>query len=453
MKISNVEENFVHILDSLTDSWSVLENIANLDQKEAFYVCDIDKIVQRLNLWKSVLPRVKPYFAVKCNNNAAVLGVLAAFGTGFKCTTKNDISQVLEIGANTDDVIFSNYVKSTGLMKHVENSRVQKIMFDSVSELNKIKKLYPDAELLIGIKYDSGCTNNTDLNLGCDSMEEVYELLNMAKCLNLNVIGINFHVQSGYGEPECFFKAMAKARDIFDYGFSLGFNFKILDIGNVFPENQNWRFTEIFTAVEDALEVYFPDDSVQIIAEPSSFLVNSAFTLACNIRSMRIAKDSQSETHHVYYIDDGVYGSFNRILYNNQSFVAQPLIRYSESSKLYSSSIWGPTCDGLDQVVENIMLPEMKIGDWLIFENMGAYTLPTASSFSGFPTPKVHIVVDEKTWIALKDVLPLMENNFLMESISPSIKEKNENFSFRMPMEDIILDNLVISFGLFEETD
>lgn len=63
--------------------------------------------------------------------------------------------------------------------------------------------------------------------------------------------------------------------------------------------------------------------------------------------------------------------------------------------KLMPSSIWGPTCDGLDQVVEHIMLHDMNLGDWIVFENMGAYTLPVASAFNGFPVPKVHVVVTE----------------------------------------------------------
>lgn len=62
------------------------------------------------------------------------------------------------------------------------------------------------------------------------------------------------------------------------------------------------------------------------------------------------------------------------------------------------SSIWGPTCDGLDKVVENIMLHDMELGDWIIFENMGAYTLPVASPFNGFPIPKVHVVANENIW-------------------------------------------------------
>jgi hypothetical protein len=70
----------------------------------------------------------------------------------------------------------------------------------------------------------------------------------------------------------------------------------------------------------------------------------------------------------------------------------------ADLGKLIPSSLWGPTCDGLDQVVENALLPVMSVGDWIVFENMGAYTLPVASPFNGFPVPKVHIVADESIW-------------------------------------------------------
>jgi len=49
-------------------------------------------------------------------------------------------------------------------------------------------------------------------------------------------------------------------------------------------------------------------------------------------------------------------------------------------------------------VVDDVMLQDMELGDWIIFENMGAYTLPVASPFNGFPIPKVHVIADEETW-------------------------------------------------------
>ena len=98
----------------------------------------------------------------------------------------------------------------------------------------------------------------------------------------------------------------------------------------------------------------------------------------------------------MYYINDGVYGSFNCILYDHQHVTPIPLQK--GRGKLIPSSIWGPTCDSLDQIVENVLMHDMELGDWIIFENMGAYTLPVASTFNGFPVPRVHIVSDENIW-------------------------------------------------------
>jgi hypothetical protein len=52
----------------------------------------------------------------------------------------------------------------------------------------------------------------------------------------------------------------------------------------------------------------------------------------------------------------------------------------------------------MDQVVEKALLPVMSVGDWIVFEDMGAYTLPVASPFNGFPVPKVHVVANESIW-------------------------------------------------------
>jgi len=59
--------------------------------------------------------------------------------------------------------------------------------------------------------------------------------------------------------------------------------------------------------------------------------------------------------------------------------------------------VFGPTCDGLDELSENsyihntskIFLPELKEGDLVYVENMGAYTSASATNFNGMPPAKV----------------------------------------------------------------
>jgi len=63
--------------------------------------------------------------------------------------------------------------------------------------------------------------------------------------------------------------------------------------------------------------------------------------------------------------------------------------------------VWGPTCDSIDLILERCRLPELEIGDWIIFENMGSYTRAAASTFNGFQPPAVQYIVSESDWSLL----------------------------------------------------
>ena len=49
--------------------------------------------------------------------------------------------------------------------------------------------------------------------------------------------------------------------------------------------------------------------------------------------------------------------------------------------------MWGGSCDGGDVIVEHVDLPEMRLGDSLVFPDMGAYTRALTSGFNGLPQP------------------------------------------------------------------
>ena len=117
-----------------------------------------------------------------------------------------------------------------------------------------------------------------------------------------------------------------------------------------------------------------------------------------------------------YYINDGVYGAFNNLLFDHAT-VRPRKLRHAISAKhhivevvegegdnalrtikvveeeagphddtLYPSTVFGPTCDSMDVLSRGVLLPKMDVGDWMYFQNMGAYTSAAASTFNGFPT-------------------------------------------------------------------
>ena len=179
---------------------------------------------------------------------------------------------------------------------------------------------------------------------------------------------------------------------------NFGFNFNLLDIGGGFPGyNQEGKITfeEISEKINNALDDFFhvtefPNNDLKIISEPGRYFVSASHTLVLNIigKKEKIIDDDKFFT---YYLNDGVYGSFNCIFFDH----AKPKITpYNErDGKLYKSTIFGPTCDSMDTISKTCMLPDLAIGEWVYVENFGAYTTAAASTFNGFQhTPCYYII-------------------------------------------------------------
>jgi Pyridoxal-dependent decarboxylase, C-terminal sheet domain len=86
--------------------------------------------------------------------------------------------------------------------------------------------------------------------------------------------------------------------------------------------------------------------------------------------------------------ESGKHGKFHR----QHSIEASSGDELTPARHFYSSTIFGPTCDSIDVICRSVLLPQLKVGDWLYFTNMGAYTMAAASSFNGFtPSEKFYV--------------------------------------------------------------
>ena len=58
------------------------------DREDPFYVVDLGRLLELHQQWRTALPSVQPFYAVKCNEDSALLQTLAGLGTGFDCASK-----------------------------------------------------------------------------------------------------------------------------------------------------------------------------------------------------------------------------------------------------------------------------------------------------------------------------------------------------------------------------
>lgn len=258
---------------------------------------------------------------------------------------------------------------------------------------------------------------------------------------------------SGCEKASSFSDAIRNAKDVFDKGKQLGFEMTILDLGGGFPGTTNVPITldHIAKAINESLDTYFPEfdelgveSNISVIAEPGRYYVASAFTLATQIIAKRNVIDELDKNDGMmYYLNDGVYGSFNCTIFDHVDVDPVPFQNEHEleGRKSYPTILWGPTCDSMDCIKKNVNLPEMNIGEWFLFKEMGAYTIAAASTFNGFQLPnlKYHIPAHSvetlrnlPSWVRLCEVLGICDAD--IPTVSNDAFEMDHHMELLIPV-------------------
>ncbi|XP_074073853.1 antizyme inhibitor 2 [Macrotis lagotis] len=411
------ESDFVMVEEGFTTR-DLLEELTlggSQDEGVSFFVADLGDVVKKHLRFLKNLPRVRPFYVVKCNSSPGVLRALAELGLGFSCANKAEMELLRHIGVPAHKIIYTSPCKQAAQVKQAARLGIRVLSFDNEVELAKVARSHPTARMVLRIATDDSCSPaRLSMKLGA-TLKSCRHLLETAKKMNMEVVGVSFHVGSGCSsDPQAFTQSIADARLVFEIGTELGYRMHILDLGGGFPgtEDSKVRFEEMASVINSALDMYFPEGcGVDILAEPGRYYVASAFTLVVSIVAKKEVLSEQAGLDEedgafpksiVYHISEGVYGAFNCVFFDNACPMPILQKKPSPDQRVYSSSLWGPTCDDLDHVAEGLWLPELQPGDWLIFENMGAYTVGTSASCSGHQTFQTTYAMSRVTWEAVR---------------------------------------------------
>ena len=386
-----LQKHDVRLYGSDVDTYDIINDFLEDNRSEqAFYVVDLGELVHAFTLWQDLLPMVTPYYAIKCNPNPVMLEALASLGVNFDCASEAEIKTVIEITQDPTRIIFANPCKMSSQIRYARGNDVDLMTFDSEEELYKVKLFHPYAKLVLRLAVDdskSVCKFNK--KFGC-SIDQVREILVIAKTLKLNVMGFSFHVGSNCSSADTYFDALQTVREAVDIAKSLDITTTMVDIGGGFKgvDGDGTKFVDITMKIKEGIDAFFPDyeeKGIQFIAEPGRYFAQRTHTLVMNVIGKKIFMDKEKdEKTIVYYLNDGIYGSFNCIMFDHERPTILPFNERNE--KQFRSRLFGPTCDSIDMISDEVMLPELATGEWVYSENMGAYTVAATSNFNGFRT-------------------------------------------------------------------
>ena len=346
-------------------------------------ILDCERVRVQYRKLRKALPGVDLHYALKPMPHPSVVNTVLEEGGFLDLATTGEVQLVEKLNAAPERCIHTHPIKRDQDIRNAVRFGVRTFVADNPDEVRKFARYTDDAELLLRVSFRSpGAVCDLSRKFGCDP-ESLLELARVAAEVGVEVRGLSFHVGSQAADPakhveaiEACTKLMAAARKE-----KLG-AFDTLDIGGGFPIDYGQPVQDIarFCAPLRAVLAKVPK-RVRIIAEPGRYIIGPA---AIGVAS--VMGRARREGHWWYYLDDGLYGSYSGQLYDHARYPVEPL---RDGAERLPSVLAGPTCDSIDVIAENLMLPEMKAGDLIVGRAMGAYTWASASEFNFFPKATV----------------------------------------------------------------
>jgi ornithine decarboxylase len=364
MKTIYIVKN-IHNKDVDSDVLDLINNIYG-----SFYIFNYKELENKINLWNKYFWYITPHYAIKSNPHIPLINTLASNNFSFDCASTHEINIIKNQKISTDRIIYANPIKTNEeveILKEIEEKPLT--VFDNVSQLKKMEKYDMDITYLIRL-----FVNTTDASCPFDDKygarpEDIKEILKYKSKNKFSFKGFSFPVGSGNKNIDSYLSAMKTVEEAIQIASENGENTEIINIGGGLDyKNPN---------LEELSKLYFKySQKYKLFAEPGRFFSEASFILKVVIVEKKIIDD-----WILYYIDDSTYHSFSCMIYDH--------LNYNKGGEGKKSKVYGKTCDGTDVIFSEIYLPELKVDDILVFPNMGAYTMCSASDFNGFLVPKV----------------------------------------------------------------
>lgn len=354
------------------------------------YIYDKSLIIKNLSFLKKTFSscNAEIFFAVKANTSIPVLKIIKNFGFGAEVTSPGEIFISLKAGFEPEKILYNNVARKEEEILYAIKNGVIFFNFESIDQAILLEKcaksLNKKIKTFIRINPGIFPPSHPHLSTGSKNskfgitIEELKNNLEKLKKLKFaKIVGIHSHIGSQILEPEPFVRNAKKIEEVFNFLKKEKFEIEYLNLGGGFgvpysPNDKKLNFNPIKEAYKNLHKKY----NIKIFLEPGRFIVANAGYILTRVISIK-----ERDNIPLYIIDAGLTENPRPALYNAYHHI-KPL--YKKKGEKIKSRVAGPLCENSDEFgIYN--LPRLKIGDFLLIYNCGAYTRTMASNYNGRP--------------------------------------------------------------------
>ncbi|EPX86372.1 Diaminopimelate decarboxylase [Rubellimicrobium thermophilum DSM 16684] len=349
-------------------------------------VLDVDRMEAQYHALKTGLGRADIHYAVKANPHPALLRRLVQLGANFDAASTGEIAQCLEAGATPDRISFGNTIKRARDIAWAHERGITLFAADAEEELEKIAAHAPGAQVYVRVIVEQSMADwPLTRKFGCDAGTALH-LLDAAKGLGLEPLGLSFHVGSQTRQSAMWAPTLDAVAALWTRAREAGHALTLLNIGGGFPAFYGEPIeapTDYAAGVMAMVHERF-GHVPRIMAEPGRGLVAEAGMIVAEV--VLTSRKSERDLHRWVYLS---VGRFSGLAETEGEAIRYQFLTDRDGDPTGPCIVAGPSCDSADVLYEKrpVQLPlTLRAGDRVLIRNTGAYTSTYSSvCFNGFP--------------------------------------------------------------------
>ena len=354
-----------------------------------FYYYDLNLLDKTLSiLSKSIYDNYNVYYAIKANNNQAIIDKINKYRFGIDAVSINEIIKAIDSGFDSKKIVFAGVGKTEKEIELAIQKNIYLFNCESIQEIELIDK--------ISCKMKKKCNLAIRLNPNIDSMTHEYiktgiydskfgiqikdlslliEKINNLK--NIILKGFHFHLGSQINDFNVFTKLSKVSNDVNKYFMDKGFKIQDINLGgglsinykdpdnNLIPD-----FKSYFNLFKKELKVF---DGQKIHFELGRSIVAQSGSLISRVLYMK-----NSFNRNFIILDAGMTELIRPALYNSYHYIQN----LSSKEKKIKYDIVGPLCESSDTFAKDFYLNKADSGNLLAIRSVGAYGEVMSSNYN-----------------------------------------------------------------------
>jgi len=358
------------------------------------YVTDESRIRQNYRTFRNAFlkrwKKFKLFYAVKANNNLAVMNILRQEGAGADCSCVPELQLAALAKFRRQDMLYTGNYNSDDDLQYASQLGIT-INLDDIGILDRLVKFGVPKSLCFRINpgavkggFEKLVFAGPDAKFGI-SEDVAKKAYSRAKRLGVKKFGIHMMAGSSVLNTEYFGQVTDRLFQIADsISKSAKIEFDFVNIGGGFgvpykPGEKDLDINRVATEVTDRFKERFEGHSSPpyLYAEPGRYFVCDSTVLLSRVHSVKrtgkkfVGIDAGMNT----LLRPALYGAYH------QMFVVGKL----DSKKTEKVNIVGQVCENTDVLAKDREMPTIERGDLIAILNAGAYGFSMSSNYNTRP--------------------------------------------------------------------